>query len=367
MKINFLDLKAQYNSIKGEIDNAISEVINSSGFVLGPSVAKFEEAFAQYCGCKHAIGVNSGTSALFLILKALGIGKDDEVITASNTFIATVAAISYTGAKPVLVDANPVTRNIDLKLIEKAITPKTKVLMPVHLYGNMVNMEKLGSISEKYNLIIVEDAAQAQGASFKGKPAGSFGMAAGFSFYPGKNLGAYGEGGGIVTLDDKLAETIRKLRDHGFAKKYFCDIIGYNARMDGIQGGILSVKLKYLDQWNKERNRVAARYRGKLAGLPIMLPTEFDDNYQVYHQFVIETDLRDELQGFLSENNIPTLIHYPIPVHKQKGFIDSGFSDGSFPVTENLSGRILSLPIYPELKDADVDYISSKVKEFFEG
>ncbi len=366
MKIKFLDLQAQYNSIKDEIDSALFEVLNSSSFILGPSVAKFESAFALYCGCKHAIGVNSGTSALFLILKALGIGRGDEVITAANTFIATAAAIAETGATPVLVDVDPVTRNIDLKQIEAMITSQTRAIIPVHLYGNMVNMDETLSIAAKHDLLVIEDAAQAHGAAFRDKRAGSFGVAAGFSFYPGKNLGAYGEGGAVVTSDDGLAETVRKLRDHGFSKKYFCDILGYNARMDGFQGAILSVKLKYLDKWNQERNRVANRYREKLEGLPVTLPTEFRDSYQVYHQFVIESDARDELQSYLAENGIPTLLHYPIPVHKQEGFIRAGFPSGSFPVTEKLSERILSLPIYPELKDNEIDYIGSKIREFFE-
>jgi dTDP-4-amino-4,6-dideoxygalactose transaminase len=366
MKIKFLDLNAQYNSIKNEMDSAIAEVINNSSFILGPSVARFEETFAKYCGCKYAIGVNSGTSALFLILKGLGVGSSDEVITAANTFIATVAAIAQTGATPILVDVDPATRNIDTNLIAAAITPKTKAIMPVHLYGNMVDMEKINSVAKKHNLLVIEDAAQAHGATFKDKRAGSFGIAAGFSFYPGKNLGAYGEGGAVVTSDDKLAETIKKLRDHGFSKKYYCDILGYNARMDGIQGAVLGVKLKYLDQWNKERNRVARRYREKLKDAPITLPTESEDNFQVYHQFVIETDSRDELQKYLADNDIPTLLHYPIPVHKQQGFIDAGFAIDSFPVTEKLAKRILSLPIYPELADNEVDYIASKINGFFE-
>jgi len=366
MKIKFLDLKAQYDSIKNEIDGALSEVLNSTSFILGPSVTKLEEAFAEYCECKYAIGVNSGTSALFLILKGLGIGRGDEVITAANTFIATVAAIAEIGATPILVDVDPTTRNIDTSQIEAAITSKTKAIMPVHLYGSMVNMDEIISVAQKHNLPVVEDAAQAHGATFKDKKAGSFGIAAGFSFYPGKNLGAYGEGGAVVTSDDKLYETIKKLRDHGFSKKYYCDILGYNARMDGFQGAILSVKLKYLDKWNQERNRVADRYLEELAGLPVGLPIEFNDNYQVYHQFVIETNSRDELQKYLSDNGIPTLLHYPIPIHKQKGFIEAGFDAGSYPVTEKLADRILSLPIYPELQDNEIDYVVSKIKEFFE-
>jgi dTDP-4-amino-4,6-dideoxygalactose transaminase len=297
-------------------------------------------------------------------MKALGVGPGDEVITAANTFMATAAAIIYTGATPVLVDIDPVTRNIDLSKIEGAITSKTRAIIPVHLYGCMVDMEKLNVIAGKHNLIVIEDACQAHGAGFKGKPAGSFGLAGCFSFYPGKNLGAYGEGGAVVTSDIKLAATIRKLRDHGSDRKYHHDLIGYNARMDGIQGAVLGVKLKHLEEWNKQRNRVAARYRRNLRDLPVVLPGEFPDCYPVYHLFVIEVDDRDGLQNFLSESGIPTLIHYPIPIHRQKGYLDAGFAAGSYPITERLSGRILSLPIYPELADEQVGFISSKIREF---
>jgi len=365
MKINFLDLNAQYLSIKAEIDSSIAQVISTSSFVLGPSVTKFEQDFARFCQCDDAIAVNSGTSALFLTLKALGIGDGDEVITAANTFIATAAAVIYTGATPILVDVDPVTRNIDLAKIESAITSKTKALLPVHLYGCMVDMDRINAIARKHNLIVLEDACQAHGAMFKNKAAGSYGRAGAFSFYPGKNLGAYGEGGAITTSDKELAREIRKLRDHGSEKKYYHDIIGYNARMEGIQGAVLYVKLRHLSDWNKERNRVAARYREKLAGLPAICPSEFKDFYQVYHVFAIEIENRDKLQEFLKENGIPTLIHYPIPIHNQKAYQDAGFDGGQYPVTEKLSRRILSLPIYPELTNEQVDYISSKIKEFF--
>lgn len=366
MKINFIDLKAQYDSIKDELDLAVAEVIGSSSFVLGPSVARFEKEFAAYCGSRHCVAVNSGTSALFLILKALGIGAGDEVITAANTFIATVAAISYTGAVPVLVDVDPINRNIDLNQIEKAITPRTRAIIPVHLYGNMVDMIAINKIAIKNDLLVIEDSAQAQGAKFENSPAGSLGIAAGFSFYPAKNLGAWGEGGAVTTTDDKLAESIRKLRDHGSLKKYYHDIIGYNARMDGIQGAVLAVKLKHLDNWNEGRNRVAKFYRSKLSDLTLGLPAEFDGNYQVYHQFVIESDRRDLLQKHLADKGIPTLIHYPIPIHKQKAYIEAGFKAGSFPVTEKLAATILSLPIYPELSEEHIDYICAGIREFFD-
>ncbi|MCX6827236.1 MAG: DegT/DnrJ/EryC1/StrS family aminotransferase, partial [candidate division Zixibacteria bacterium] len=296
----------------------------------------------------------------------LGIGQGDEVITAANTFIATAAAIIHTGATPVLVDVDPLTRNIDINQIESAFTTRTKAIIPVHLYGCMVDMERVSAIAKKSNLIVIEDACQAHGAQFKGGPAGSFGLAGAFSFYPGKNLGAYGEGGAVVTSDLKLAKTIWKLRNHGSGEKYDHDIIGYNARMDGIHGAILTAKLKYLDRWNQERNRVASRYREKLKMTPVILPTEYKDFYQVYHLFVIETDRRNQLQSFLTENDISTLIHYPVPIHKQKGYLDAGYKPGHFPVTERLAERILSLPIYPELTNRQIDYLSGKIKEFFD-
>ncbi|MEP0828423.1 MAG: DegT/DnrJ/EryC1/StrS family aminotransferase [bacterium] len=365
MQIKFLDLKAQYESIRGEIDSAIAETISSSSFILGPRVSAFEKNFAAYCGCTEAVALNSGTSALHLILKALGVGPGDEVITAANTFIATVASIIYTGARPVLVDIDPRTRNIDLDKLPAAVNPRTKVIMPVHLYGRMVDMERLNSLANKNSLWVVEDACQAHGAKFRGKPAGSYGLAAAFSFYPGKNLGACGEGGAVTTSDKELARKIRILRDHGSERKYYHDTIGYNARMEGLQGAILDVKLRHLDRWNQERNRVASRYRVNLSSLPLGLPSESSDYYQVYHQFVIETDRRDDLQKFLADCGVPTMIHYPVPVHKQKAFVETGLKTGSLPVTERLAERILSLPIYPELTDQQVDYISSKIKEFF--
>jgi len=367
MNIKFLDLKAQYDAIKREIDPALSELINSGSFVLGKAVSRFENDFAEYCGCRYAIGVDSGTSALLLALKALGIGPGDEVITAANTFIATVAAIIHTGATPVLVDIDPDTRNIDLNLIEKHLTPRTRAIIPVHLYGSMVDMNRLAPLADKHHLLVLEDAAQAHGARFHGKPAGSFGMAAGFSFYPAKNLGAYGEAGAVVTSDAGLADEIKMLRDHGSMKKYFHEKIGFNARMDGLQGAILAVKLKYLDKWNTERNRVAERYRNNLKDLPLVPPMSFDDSYQVYHQFVIEVDQRDKFQKFLLDKGIPTMIHYPVPIHMQNAFIDSGFHSGSYPVTEKLAGRIVSLPIYPELSNEEIDYISRYIHEFFTG
>jgi len=365
MEIKFLDLQAQYRSIKSEIDNAIAGVINSCQFALGPAVEKFERNFAQYCRSKYAVGVDSGTSALVLILKGLGIGTGDEVITAANTFIATVSAIVHSSAMPVLVDIDPKTRNMDPDKIEAAINSKTKAIMPVHLYGSMAPMDEIMQIAEKHNLSVIEDAAQSQGAKYKDRLAGSIGLAAGFSFYPGKNLGAYGEAGAITTSNEEMAMTIRKLRDHGSDRKYYHDIIGYNARMDGIQGAILDVKLKHLNDWNDQRRRVAKTYNEKLAGLPIGLPIEPDDNFDIYHQYVIEVETRDKLQNYLRERGIPTMIHYPIPIHKQKAFMAAGYKAGRLPETELLAEKILSLPVYPELDNEKADYIAEKIGEFF--
>ena len=366
MQIKYLDLQAQYRSIKSEIDAAVKKVLDSSAYVLGPAVAEFETAFAAYCGVSHCVGVNSGTSALLLALKAMGVGDGDEVITAANTFIATAAAIAHAGARPVLVDVDPQTKNIDPDLIGAAVSPRTRAIVPVHLCGRPADMDPIIKISHEHGLPVLEDAAQAHGADYKGKQIGSIGTMAAFSFYPGKNLGAYGEAGAVVTDNRGLAEIVRMLRDHGSSKKYIHEILGYNARMDGIQGAVLGVKLKYLDEWNAARNRIARKYNELLNGLPLRLPT-FDGNIcQTFHLYVIETDRRDSLMKYLSEQNIPTLIHYPIPIHLQEAFTRLGHSEGDFPVTEKLSKEMLSLPIYPEMSDDHVHYVAERIRAFFE-
>ncbi len=365
MNIKFLDLQAQYRSIKEEMDRAIHEVLDSSMYILGPAVANFEEKFAEYCSSKFAVGVNSGTSALLMALKALRIGPGDEVITTANTFIATLAAIVESGATPVLVDANPETRLLDIDQFEAAITDKTKGVIPVHLYGLMPDMGRIMDIADKHDIFVVEDAAQAQGAKFRGRVAGSFGILACFSFYPAKNLGAYGEAGAVVTSDQMLAERIRKLRDQGSDRKYFHDYLAYNERMDGLQGAVLGVKLKYLDRWNRARNVIADKYLDLLSGLSIKLPPQFEERFQIYHQFAIECDERNELQQFLSRQGVPTMIHYPIPMHHQKGYKRAGLPELHLPVTEKLSETILSLPLYPELKEEEIEYIVRQVKGFF--
>lgn len=368
MKIPYLDLQAQYQSIKGEIDTAITKVLDSSSYVLGPSVKEFEDNYADYCGAQHCAGVNNGTNALLLALKALDVGPGDEVITVANTFIATVAAIYHTGAKPVLVDVDPISRNMDVNLLSMALSNKTKAIIPVHLYGRIADMGPILDLAKKYNIHVLEDAAQAQGAIYRGKRSGSMGEMAAFSFYPGKNLGAYGEAGAITTNNPKLDKTVRMLRDHGSEKKYHHDLPGYNARMDGIQGAVLNVKLRYLDQWNKARNEVAGWYDEALKGLPIVLPSKSNkDEKQVYHVYVIETDQRDKLQKYLQENEIPTIIHYPIPVHFQDAFDNLHYEKGDFPVTEKLAVEILSLPIFPELTQAQVGFVCEKIRDFFNG
>ena len=367
MQIKYLDLQAQYQSIKPEIDAAIQKVLDTSSYVLGPSVADFETRFAEYCGTSHCVGVNNGTNALQLAIESLGIGKGDEVITAANTFIATAAALAHSGAKPILVDIDAATRNIDPNRIEQAITPRTKALMPVHLYGCMTDMEAISAIANKRNLPIIEDCAQAHGARHKGKRAGSIGSLGGFSFYPGKNLGAYGEGGAVTTSDAALARNIKLLRDHGSERKYYHDRLGYNARLEGIQGAVLGVKLKHLDKWNAERNRVARRYSERLHGLPIRLPLVHPDFEQVFHLYVIESDRRNELQEYLTKAAITTLIHYPVPIHLQPAFAYLEYREGAFPDTEKSASQELSLPIYPEMSNDQVDFVSDAISRFFSG
>ncbi len=368
MKIPYLDLQLQYQSIKSEIDTAISKVLDNSSYVLGPSVQEFEKNYAEYCGVSYCTGVNNGTNALLLALKALDVGHGDEVITTANTFIATVAAVYHSGAKPVLVDVDPDSRNIDINLLSMALSNKTKAIIPVHLYGHIANMDPILELAKKYNIHVLEDAAQAQGAFYKNKRSGSIGEMAAFSFYPGKNLGAYGEAGAITTNDPKLDKIVRMLRDHGSQKKYHHELPGYNARMDGIQGAVLNVKLKYLDQWNKARNKVAGWYDEALKGLPIKLPSHInEEGEQVYHVYVIETDQRDKLQKYLLKNEIPTIIHYPIPVHLQDAFENLYYKKGEFPVTEKLADEILSLPIFPEMTQEQVEYVCEKIRDFFNG
>lgn len=360
MDVPFLDLKAQYNAIKHEVDAEILAVLGDCAFSSGPHVRAFEEKFAAFCGVKHCVAVNTGTSALHLALLAAGVKPGDEVITAANTFIATCEAISYCGGIPVLVDADESTYNIDPRLIEKAITGKTKAIVPVHLYGRPAPMTEINAIAARHRLTVIEDACQAHGALYRGRPAGSWAQAGCFSFYPGKNLGAYGEGGAIVTDNDAWASEFRLMRDHGSVQKYHHDAIGYNYRMEGIQGAVLSAKLKHLPEWNSRRRAHADRYRRLLADANLILPPPDDDAESVYHIFAVQVDDRSRFQDDLKEEGISTLIHYPIPIHRQKAYADRLWP--SYPVTERLAGRIVSLPMFAELTDAQIDHVAAAAK-----
>ena len=352
--IPFLDLRAQYKQMKPEIDAAVARVIDSAQFVLGPEVAAFEERFADYCGVTHCTALNSGTSALHLALLAAGIGRGDEVITVSMTFVATTAAILYCGAKPVFVDVEPDTWTMDPTLIEAAITPRTKAILPVHLHGLMADMDPIIDIARRHGLVVIEDAAQSHGAEYKGRRAGSIGDVGCFSFYPGKNLGAYGEGGAAVTNNPELARQMALLRDWGQETKYNHVVAGYNYRMDGIQGAVLNVKMDYIEAWTEARRAVASHYDRLLASSRYRRPAPPSHCRHVYHVYAIELAQRDEVQKALQAAGIGTGIHYPVPVHLQKAYADLGYGPGDFPVTEALADRFLSLPIYAELRPEQV-------------
>ncbi|MBN1283786.1 MAG: DegT/DnrJ/EryC1/StrS family aminotransferase [Anaerolineae bacterium] len=364
LQVPFVDLKAQRATIKDELDAAIENVIANTAFILGPDVAKFEEAFAAFCGTKYAVGLDSGTSALELALRAFDIGPGDEVITAANTYIATALAISYVGATPVLVDIHPETYNINVDLIEDAITERTKAIMPVHLYGQPADMDPILAIADKHGLIVIEDSAQAHGARYKGKRAGSIGHAAGFSFYPAKNLGAYGDGGAVTTNDPTVADKLRMLRDYGQTKKYHHQIQGFNRRLDTLQAAILRVKLQYLDEWNAARRAHAQRYHELLADVEAHLPVVPDFAEPVWHLYVVRVEDRDGMRAHLAENGVGTGIHYPIPIHLQPAYAELGLKEGAFPVTEEYAKQLLSLPMYPEISPELIEHVYSVMKEF---
>ena len=354
--VPFLDLKAQYLSIKPEIDAAIQRVLDSSQFVLGSEVAAFEQAFADYCGgANYCVAVNSGTSALHLALLAAGVGPGDEVISVPFTFVATIAAIDYTGARAVLVDVDPKTATMDSAQIEQAITTRTKAILPVHLHGQPSDMDPIQEIARRHNLVVVEDAAQAHGTEYKGRRSGSLADLSCFSFYPGKNLGAYGEGGAVVTNDERYAKTIRMMRDWGQERKYHHVVQGYNYRMEGFQGAILGVKLKYLERWTEARRAHARRYTALLDELGVATPQEAPDTRHVFHVYAIRVPDRENVQKQLQAAGIGTAIHYPIPVHLQKSFAHLGYKAGDFPISERLADAVLSLPMYPEMTDAQID------------
>lgn len=364
MKIPLVDLKAQYLLIKSEIDQAIKNVINDTAFVKGKYVKKFEEEFTEYCGTKFCVGVGNGTDALFIAMKALGIEQSDEVITAANSFIATAEAISATGAKPVFVDCHPDYYVIDVTKIEEKISNRTKAIIPVHLYGQPANMDKINEVANKHNLYVVEDAAQAHGALHKGKKVGTLGDVASFSFYPGKNLGAYGDAGAIVTNNSELATKCRMLADHGRIDKYNHEFEGYNSRLDGLQAAILSVKLKYIDEWNEKRRAVAHNYNELLKNALIAIPSEMPDTKSVYHLYVIRTKQRYELREYLKSQGISTGIHYPVGLPFLTVYQYLQHKPEDFPVIHKYQNEVLSLPIFPELDDESIRYICTCINNF---
>ena len=366
MQIPLLDLKAQYTTIKDEIKAAIDEVLESQYFILGPKVQQFEEEIAKYCHVQHAVGVASGSDALLLALMAIDVGYDDEVITTPYTFFATAGSISRLGAKPVFVDIDAKTYNINPELIEEKITDKTKAIIPVHLYGQCADMAPILEIGKKYNLCIIEDAAQAIGAEYKGRKAGSMGDMGCLSFFPSKNLGGYGDGGMVITNDAELAEKIRVLRVHGAKPKYYHSLIGLNSRLDALQAAVLSVKLKYLDGWSRDRRQNAENYNQLFADTNVVTPYVEPYNYHIYNQYIIRVGKRNELQEFLNERNIGTAIYYPVSLHLQGCYADLGYKEGDFPESEKAAKDTLALPIYSELTKEQQTAVVYAIKEFIE-
>ncbi|NOZ64830.1 MAG: DegT/DnrJ/EryC1/StrS family aminotransferase [Caldiserica bacterium] len=368
MKVQVIDLKKQNMKIWEELSPRIEGLFQESRFILGKEVEEFERNFASYCGTKFAVAVNSGTSALLLSLLAHGVGKGDEVITVPFTFIATVEAIVFSGAKPVFVDIDAKTMTIDVGKIEQAITPRTKAIIPVHLYGEVCDMNPLREIAGKYNLSLIEDACQAHGAEYlpRAKKAGSMGDCGCFSFYPSKNLSAWGEGGMVTTDDEEIAEKVKMLRDHGSGKKYYHKMIGLNCRMETLQGLVLNCKLKYLDEWNERRRAIARQYTEAFQNIDaICLPFSPSYSRGVYHLYVIRTSERDELKNFLQEKGVGTGLHYPLPLHLQDSLRYLGYQEGAFPVSERTAREIISLPLYPEMEEVEVKYVIDSIKEFF--
>ncbi len=366
MKIPLVDLVRQYKNLKVEIDSVVKKTFSNGDFILGENVTEFEKEFARFCGVNYCVGVASGTDALLLSLRALGIGAGDEVIAPSFTFIATVLPTIYLGAKPVLVDINPDTYQIDVRKIEQVITKMTKVIIPVHLFGMPAPMLEIKKIAKKYRLYIVEDACQAHGASINGKKCGSFGDLAAFSFYPSKALGASGDAGAIVTNSKKLGNNIRAMRNVGQFKKYKHDILGYNSRLDTLQAGVLLVKLKKLEEWNAKRKRLFQLYNKLLSGLPIILPPTTEDGFSPnYLIYTIRVKKRDKLLDFLAKSGISCVVYYPIPIHLQKALAHLGYKKGDFPNAERAAREVLSLPLYPELQEIEIRYVCSRIKEFF--
>jgi len=363
-QIPLVDLKAGYELIEEQIRLAWDEALRGMRLFLGPNVQAFEKEFAAYCGVQHAIGVSDGTNALLLALRACEVQPGDEVITVGFTFIATTEAILLSGAKPVFVDIDPQTYTMDPNLIESQITSNTRVILPVHLYGQCADMDPIMEIAKNYNLLVIEDACQAHGAEYKGRKAGSIGHAAAFSFYFTKNLGAYGEGGMVTTNNDHIAKRVRMLRDHGSEKRYYHDLVGWNARLDELQAAALRIKLDYLNRWNQDRRNIALSYARRLESTGLTLPQEAQFNQHVYHLYVIRSPFREGLRNYLTEQGIGTGIHYPIPTHRQKAILDLGIIPTSLPHTESISEEILSLPMYPQLTEQQIEYVCSAIKNY---
>ena len=360
--VPFVDLKAQHKPIQQELDLAIQDVIDSTAFVLGPAVQDFESDFAQYLGVDHAVGTNNGTTALQLALLALGVGRGDEVIVPAQTFIATAEAVVHTGARPVFVDVLESTACMDPAALAAALTPQTRAIIPVHLFGQAAELEPILDIARARAIPVIEDACQAHGATYQGRRVGSFGIASCFSFYPGKNLGAFGEGGAVATNDDHLAARVRRLRDHGQSQRYYHAEIGYNARMEGIQAAVLGVKLRYLDRWNESRRSHAAYYREWLEGTRVRLPVDAPRREHVYHLFVVRSDDRNTLREHLTHQGIQTGLHYPVPLHLQPAFSGMGYRVGAFPAAEAWAREGLSLPMFAELTRAQLDEVIEGLK-----
>jgi len=365
MRVPFLDVAAAYLELKGELDAAMQRVAASGNYILGREVAAFESEFAAYCEAAHCVGVGNGLEALHLILRAMEFGPGDEVIVPANTYIATWLAVSYAGATPVPVEPDEKTYNIDPSRIEDAITPRTKAVIPVHLYGQPADMDPINELAGKYGLAVIEDAAQAHGGRYKGRRVGSLGDAAGFSFYPGKNLGALGDGGAIVTSDEALAGRLRVLRNYGSQEKYFNERKGFNSRLDEIQAAMLRIKLRKLNEWNERRKMLASRYQQTLEGVPdLTLPFVPAYADPVWHLFAVRHPERDRLQKFLADAGVGTIIHYPLPAHLQDAYAELGFSAGSFPRAEGMAGTLLSLPMGPHLSAEQADHVISQLAAF---
>lgn len=364
-KIPYLDLPAQIRSVRKELDVAITRTLDHCSFCLGPDVVQFEKDFAKFIEAEHCVGFNSGTSALHVALMLLNVGAGDEVVTTPFTFVATSWAISYVGAKPVYVDVEDATMNLDPKLLERAITPKTKAVMPVHLYGQSFDIDPILAICKKHKLPLIEDTAQAHAAKYKGKIVGTFGDISCFSFYPGKNLGAAGEGGALVTNNAEFAKRARSLREHGSSVRYYHDEVGFNYRMEGIQGAVLGVKLPHLQKWTDERRRVAHCYHELLAETPLQLPREAAGCESAYHLYVVRHPQRDKLKEHLDANGVGCALHYPVPLHLQKCYANLGYKPGDFPLAEKAARECLSLPIYPELTKAQIQRVADVIKSFF--